>query len=361
MHLPFPKTNLLGGSAQYLVSADALALADNPSPLKSPRPTAPVDLSIIIVNWNSANYVRNCLRTLSAHGSDISLEVIVVDAGSFDGCGEMIANSFPSVQFIQSQENSGFGASNNLGFSRATGECVLFLNPDTEVRPRALQLMLEELRRRPDAGILGARLLNSDGSLQTSCVQALPTPLNQALGSEWLRQRFPNSRFCGLGEAFRSTKPVQVEAVSGACMLLPAAVFRRAGGFSKEFFMYGEDMDLCAKVRRLGLRVYHVPSAEVVHHGGGSSRAQVSQFSTVQMRIAVQTYMHLNHGPGAAFAYRAMQLISGLIRLALLLPRKLLPGKRAAANESIAKWWFVLQWAVGVAGLRPSLNRRALV
>lgn len=315
----------------------------------------PVRLSILIVNWNSKDYLRKCLETIRTSCADLGPQIVVVDGASFDGCGEMLAAEFPGVEFVQSPDNVGFGRANNLGFERVTGEALLLLNPDTELPPGALQTLVAELERRPDAGILGPRLLNTDGSLQASCVRALPTPLNRALDSDLFRRLLPNSRLWGVAEAFRATAPVEVEAVSGACMLLRAEVFRRVGGFSPEFFMYGEDMDLCAKVRRLGLRNLHVPTATVVHHGGGSSATQVSQFATVMMRHAGHTYMRLNHGRFTAAWYRVLQFISALIRLGLVLPAGgVLRGhRRVKACAAAQKWLCVLRWALGMSSVRP--------
>lgn len=311
-------------------------------------------LSVLIVNWKSTAYLRRCLQTIRSTCGDLALQIVVVDGGSFDGCGEMLAAEFPDVEFVQSRENIGFGRSNNLGFERVAGDVLLLLNPDTELKPDAVRILLQELQSHPDAGILGPKLLNSDGSLQTSCVQSLPTPWNQALDSEFLRRIFPGSRMWGVAEAFRASGPVAVEAVSGACMMLRSDVFRQVHGFSSEFFMYGEDMDLCAKVRRLGMAVYHVPGAEVFHHGSGSARTQDSQFNSVMTRVAVETYMRLNHGAATAHAYRALQGVSSLVRMALLLfAVVLLPGeRRSAAAASLRKWYGVLKWVLGINPMR---------
>jgi hypothetical protein len=263
----------------------------------------------------------------------------------------MLLSHFPETDFVQSHHNIGFGRSNNLGFQYVKGEALLLLNPDTELKPAAVQSLLHGLYSHRDAGILGPRLLNRDGTLQTSCVQSLPTPLNQAVDSNVLRRIFPESRLWGVGEAFRATSPVPVAAVSGACMLLRTEVFRRVRGFSEEFFMYGEDMDLCAKVHRFGLQVYHVPSARVVHHGSGSSGLQVGKFSTLMTRVAVETYMRLNHGQISALCYRLLQGVSALVRLFLLSICCLPPrGERyTIARLSMKKWCWILWWALWAA------------
>jgi GT2 family glycosyltransferase len=176
---------------------------------------------------------------------------------------------------------------------------------------------------------------------------ALPTPWNQALRSDFLMQCFPRSRLWGSGEAYSSAEPVAVEAVSGACMLLRTETYLRLGGFRPEYFMYAEDMDLCFRIHRLGLRIYHVPAAEILHHGGGSSNTQVSQFSTVKLRDATVTYMRLNHGRLAAWQYRLFQGCASLLRMILTLP--LLPPTRTEGRKraqlALTRGWYVVSWA----------------
>jgi GT2 family glycosyltransferase len=306
-------------------------------------------ISILIVNWRSKDYLRRCLQTVRETAQDLVGQIVVVDGGSFDGCGEMLAAEFPYVEFIQSPDNVGFGRSNNLGFARVNQPVLLLLNPDTELKPGALARLLEVLESRPDAGIVSPRLLNTDGSLQKSSVMAFLTPVNQALRSELLMRLWPKSRLWGAGEAYFATEPVPVEAVSGACMLMRTDLFRQLNGFRPEYFMYAEDMDLCLRAHRLGLRNYHVPAAEVIHHGGGSSRTQVSQFSTVMMRVANETYMRLNHGRATALLYRVLQAISASIRLMLVLPSYILSrsGQRALVKVTLLRWWIVLKWSFG--------------
>ncbi|MEP4078158.1 glycosyltransferase family 2 protein [Haloferula sp.] len=317
--------------------------------------------SIVIVNWNSKDYLRECLKSLSDQCSSLNLEIIVVDGGSFDGCDEMLASEFPEVVFVQSKENIGFARSNNLGFQSVTGERLVLLNPDTVVRGDAIKLLLEELDRLPEAGLLGARLLNTDGSLQKSSVMAFPTPLNQALGSEFLYKFLPGSSMWKSGEAYAATEPVEVDAVSGACMVIRSELFARVGGFSTAYFMYAEDIDLCKRVEREGLKVYHVPQAEIVHHGGGSSETRFNRFSDVMKREALHHYMILNHGRFSAFAYRVAMGIAGVGRIALLAGSWLISGgeKKAARMESIKKWGVVLRWSLGLESWARKMNSKA--
>lgn len=305
-------------------------------------------LSIIIVNWNSKNYVRECLRTVEKHVTSAN-EIIVVDGASFDGCAEMIAAEFPAVRFVQSQSNVGFGRCNNLGAKHANGDYLLFLNPDTEVTPGALEALLEVSVADSEVGLVGARLLNTDGSLQTSSVQALPTPHNQALDSNFLRRLFPGWRLWGTYAAYSSSKPVPVEAVSGACMLLPRELFDRIGGFCPHYFMYAEDMHLCWDVSRLGRRVVYQPVANIIHHGGGASHGTFSRFSCLENRRAVHHFITTRQGPTGGYAYRALVGASAVARLVLLVSTFAIstPTRRAILRSSINRWWTTLRWASG--------------
>jgi GT2 family glycosyltransferase len=310
-------------------------------------------LSIIIVNWNSKAYVRKCLLSLDRFARSAH-QTIVVDGASFDGCGEMISREFPSVEFVQSPENVGFGRCNNLGAGKANGEYLLFLNPDTELTAGALEALLKVAEGDSDVGLVGARLLNTDGSLQTSCVQALPTPLNQALDSDFLRRLLPGSRFWGNAAAFASPTPIQVAAVSGACMLIHRETFVSVGGFCPDYFMYAEDMHLCWEVSKLGKTVVYQPAAEIVHHGGGASAGDFSSFSCLEMRSALHHFIRCRQGVCAGFAYRMLIAVSALVRLtALSAAFSLQTGDhRSRIRVSLSRWWTNLCWA-----LRPSGQR----
>src|SRR5579864_4649508 len=149
------------------------------------------EVSIVIVNWKAAQVLRQCLASIYRSTCEARFEIVVVDNASFDGCGEMLRTEFPRVVFLQNKENHGFAAANNLAAQHSTGRYLLFLNPDTEVTPSAIEKMLTFLQRSPYAGAVGALLLNSDGTVQASCVQSYPSILNQVLDAEWLRKQFP--------------------------------------------------------------------------------------------------------------------------------------------------------------------------
>jgi N-acetylglucosaminyl-diphospho-decaprenol L-rhamnosyltransferase len=318
-----------------------------------PLRTHSVTLSIIIVNFRSANYLERCLSSIYNSPLNLDFEVIVVDSGSFDGSAEMLETRFPAVLFIQS-ENIGFARANNLGVASSSGRYLLFLNPDTEVVANALEQLVRTADSVNDTGIIGCKLLNADGTIQTSCVQAFPTILNQMLNAEVLRQRFPNSRLWGISSLLRGNRaPCNVEAISGACMLSRREVFQAVGGFSEDYFMYSEDIDLCYKVKATGLSNYIVPSAEVIHFGGASSKSRGSTFSDVMIFNARYKFFRTHRGLVYAAAYRVATVAAACGRLVLLFGSAVLTATapdrlRGDASFAWEKWKAILRWSLGL-------------
>lgn len=309
-----------------------------------------MDLSIIIVNWNSKDYLRKCIASVLAETRGLEFEVIVIDSASFDGCDQMLKEQFPQVRFIQSEKNVGFAKANNMAFRTSKGDCVLFLNPDTELVGPAINVLYAGLRAMPDAGLVGAKLLNSDRTVQTSCIQSFPTIVNQVLDSESLRARWPNSALWGTAPLYQqSGVPAEVEAISGACVMLKRVVFEQVGLFSEDYFMYAEDIDLSYKVRQAGHKNCYVAEAAVIHYGGSSVQQAVSNFSVVMMREAIWRFMRKTRGRDYGMAYRVAMLLSALSRMFLLGLLRLLTapsGQLKTREESLQKWRAILRWSL---------------
>lgn len=309
-----------------------------------------VDLSIIIVNWNSKAYTFKCIQSILFYIKKISYEIIVVDNASFDGCGEMLTESFPNVMFLQSQFNGGFASANNLGVSHAHGNTFLFLNPDTYPHHNAIEKLYKQFCILSNAGAVGCKLLNSDGTLQTSCVQSIPTILNQVFDSNILRRIFPTSRLWGVSAFFGpGTIPAKVEAVSGACIMISRVAFERVSGFSQDYFMYAEDIDLCYKCIQAGFSNYYIPSVSIIHHGGGSSLNQVNHFSITMMRESINRFFAKRYGSAHSNIYRLTQAANAGIRLLILLlslPVFIFTRKIRDWRLSTTKWFFILRWCI---------------
>lgn len=310
------------------------------------------ELSIIIINWNSKAFLQKCLTSIFSEPGNSGYEIVVLDNASRDGCADMIESEFPAVRFIQGDENVGFARANNLGARHSRGRHLLFLNPDTEVVGTAIKKMLDFLKSHEDAGIVGARLLNSDLSLQTSCIQAFPSILNQVLDAECFRCVTPRSRLWGMRPLFDNTgQPVSVDAISGACLMLRRDVFESAGMFNEDYFMYAEDVDLCYRVRRSGRRNYYVPDAVVVHHGGQStSSSQDKNFAAVMLRESRLRYFRAHRGRSYASVYRGVMAIAAVCRLFFLGFRLLATfgrGRSRPHTRALAKWLKILRWSIG--------------
>ncbi len=334
----------------------AAPVAVNPASLKRPvfaSSTGLVSVSVIIVNWRSKDYVRECLRTIACDRKCCDYEVLVVDNASGDGCGAMLEEEFPEVQYIESRENLGFARANNAAFARSRGRQILFLNPDTEIVGDAIQTLSAALDAIPDAGMVGARLLNSDLSLQTTCITALPSIMNQTLNVEYLRRTFPSWSIWGMRPLFEDSRiPAPVEAISGACMLAHREVVEQVGGFSTEYFMYSEDMDLCMKVEKTGKKIYYVPEARIVHHAGGSSsKREESNFSSIAMRESLVHYLAQYRGRIYAKTYRCCMVLMCMVRLLLLAvatPMAMYPKGYRRLSRAAKKWVSILLWSLGM-------------
>jgi GT2 family glycosyltransferase len=233
----------------------------------------------------------------------------------------------------------------------ARGKVLWFLNPDTEVRGGALRRLFEVTESRADAGAVGGRLLNSDGSLQESCLQAFPTILNQMADAAVLRRWFPRAALWGTLALYSSQREeTSVEGISGASIMTRKSVFEKVGGFSENYFMYYEDMDYCLKVRKAGWTNYYVPDAEIVHHGGKSAGAAAGKFSSVMMAESAWRFFAKEHGRWTARCFRlclAAKAISRFLGVALLYPAAGTPLRRMRLKNTICKWKWVAQWALG--------------
>lgn len=314
-----------------------------------------MDLSIIIVNWNSKDYLLKSIASIEAETKGIEFEIVVIDAASFDGCDEMLRRIYPHVLFIQSDRNVGFAKANNEAFKVSHGRNILFLNPDTKIEDLAIETLYYQLNSLPKAGIVGAKLLNSDRSVQESCIRAFPTILNQVLDSNMLRKLFPRARLWGMKPLFvRSERAKEVDAISGACLMVKKSVFESVGMFSTDYFMYSEDLDLCLKVRKAGLNTYYVPTAVVVHYGGASSsQTSVNTFSAVMMLESRWRFFRKTGSLWYAQLYRLAMFGVSIVRIVLVLfmwPARRLYG-RESWNETVLKKWIArLRWTLGGEG-----------
>jgi|YelNatPaOPRAMG01_1025707.scaffolds.fasta_scaffold12626_2 GT2 family glycosyltransferase len=264
-------------------------------------------VSIVIVSFNTKDLLKSCLDSIPAGTGDLPYEIIVVDNGSEDGSTDLIKNYFPSVELIESKKNLGFSRANNEGAKCSKGDALLFLNSDTVVQKGAIFILYNTLMSERDIGIVGPKILNSQGKPTRSYMQFLTLPMLFA-GSEklsWLfevekyRQHFRNYDFSNLRE---------VPWLSGACLMIKRDLFFAVGGFDENYFFYCEDMDLCLQVYRHGYRVMYVPTANIVHLFGGSSQKKRLNLTSFYRQSMVY-YFKKNFSFAHAFLARLLLLL----------------------------------------------------
>jgi GT2 family glycosyltransferase len=239
-------------------------------------PTAEVDLSVVIPSYNTRDLIEQALRTVQEASRGISVEIIVVDNASRDGSADMVAERFPEVELIRNERNVGFGGANNQAFEQVRGRHVLLLNSDTIVRPDTLSTLVAFMDEHPEAGAAGCRILNPDGTLQLESRRGFPTPGAAFYKLTGLARLFPNSRrFARYHMTYLDPDELsEVDALSGSCMIVRREVLDQVGGFDPSYFMYGEDLDWCFRMREAGWKIFYTPTTEIIHFRGESGRAE---------------------------------------------------------------------------------------
>jgi GT2 family glycosyltransferase len=294
-----------------------------------------IDLSILIVNWNTCDLVVQCLQSLSdtadrivqypneGHGltfRSYHAEVIVVDNASTDNSGLVVQQRFTWARLIENTFNTGFAPANNQAFQQSTGRYVLLLNSDTLVHAKAIETLVEFMDEHPRCGAGGALLLNADGSLQPSCHPML-TPWREFwrltfLDRTWRRATYDMKKWS-------VSSPRRVETIKGACLIVRRDALESSEPLLDErYFMYTEEVDLCYRLTQAGWELYWVPLARVTHLGEASSRQAYNAMYVQLYRSKVQFYRKFGGEPRArlfkrlvTFAYLPRYVVARILSL----------------------------------------------
>ena len=274
----------------------------------------PLEVSIIIVNYNTADLIGACLESLGPDAAP-SREVFVVDNASTDGSAEMVRNRYPRVHLIVNPQNRGFAAANNQVLPLCRGRYLYYLNPDARLAGAGvLAECVRFMNAHPQVGLAGTKLLNPDGSLQESISLRYPG------------QKFAKSEMAGLkGE---------IACVMGASMLARTDLIRRLGGFDEDFLLYGEDQDLCLRIRRAGYEIGYIENAAVIHHGGRSERQSIPADIWKKKTRAEYLFYRKHYLPETVAQIRKADLLKARFRLvALALTLPFFGGRRRAEGK----------------------------
>jgi hypothetical protein len=231
-----------------------------------------IDLSIVIVSFNTRDVTRQCLEHVQKHAAEVRQEVFVVDNASTDGSADMVQAEFPWVQLIRLDKNRGFAGGNNPAMGKATGRYVLLLNSDAFLAEGVLQKTIQYMDDHPQTGVLGCKLTDPDGTMQPSA-RMQPGPMNKILHITGLAARFSKSKFFGRVDYtwWDHSQPKSVGWVVGAYFLIRRATMEAIGVLDERYFLYFEEIDYCLSARRAGWLVVFYPHASVIHLGGQSS------------------------------------------------------------------------------------------
>lgn len=261
-----------------------------------------MNLSVIIVSYNVKCYLEQCIRSLFVSAREFSYEVWVVDNASSDGSVEYIqerfsAKEYPQLHLIANSRNVGFGRANNLALERATGERVLFLNPDTVLTERTLTDCFSLMNTRPDVGAVGVKMLKNDGSFALESRRGLPSPFTAFCKMSGLAGLFPKSRLFGkyYMRYLDEEKENPVDVISGAFMLIPRKVLTYCGGFDEDFFMYGEDIDLSYRLQKAGYVNFYVPTPILHYKGESTEKSSYRYVHVFYQAMLIFFDKHYNH------------------------------------------------------------------
>lgn len=235
------------------------------------------DISVIIVNYNVKELLEQCINSIFSASTKLDVEVIIVDNNSFDGSVQYIKEKFPGnprLKIIESPVNMGFAKANNLGAREAEGEYLLILNPDTILQEDTLDKSLEFYKSVKDIGALTCKLILPNGKLDLACRRSFPTPSVAVYRILGLSRIFPKSKLFGKYNLtyLDENETYEVDAIVGAYMLIKKDVYEKVKGFDEDYFMYGEDLDLCFRIKKAGYRIFYYPKTSIIHYKGESTK-----------------------------------------------------------------------------------------
>lgn len=302
-----------------------------------------MDISVIIVSWNVADILRECLASLYTSGiGGRSMEVIVVDSASTDGTVAMVRDTFPQVLLLPQAENVGYTRGNNIGLAAASGRLLLLLNPDTLIIDDAIGQLADYLDAHPDVGIVGPQTLNSDGSVQPSRWR-FPTRALAFFETSWMRGIAPRGMLDRYQYAdFAPDATHAADWMQGSCLLARRDVYDQIGGLDTGYVMFYEELDWCKRAVDAGWTNAYLGAARIVHLGGAST-AQIGAQKHIYYNESKLRYFRKVYGRVFAWLLRAFLLTIYGYQMALEWAKGLIGSQRPLRRERVSTYWQVLR------------------
>ena len=298
-----------------------------------------MEISFVIVNWNTKDLLRGCLDSIAKTVGSLSHEIIVVDNASSDGSADMLAREYPSVQVIANSKNRGFGAANNQAFAVMKGKYALLINTDAVLTEGAVEKLWRFAEAHPRAAIVCGQLLNADGSKQNS-IAAFPTLLSLCLNTSLLEYLFPG-RYPSKRYEYR--EPLEIESAIGACMMVRGQALTELSYFDERYFFFFEETDLAFAMKQAGWSVYQVPDAHIYHFQGQS----IGHNTQSRIEFYRSRYQFLRKWHGTAYYRTAVAVIFLRLIANILLNAAgvvLTLGLAAGIRRKLAVYTRILRW-----------------
>jgi GT2 family glycosyltransferase len=289
-------------------------------------------LSIVIVNYNTETLLRSCLESVYAGANGTPFDICVVDNNSHDRSVEMVKSEFPEVKVIENASNVGFSKANNTAISQSSADYILLLNPDTLVIGDAVDRVMKYMDAHPKVGICGCKVLNKDQTLQLACRRSIPTPKVAFFRLSGLSRVFPNNQTVARYNLtyLNPDEPHEVDAVSGAFLMIRREAVDEIGLLDERFFMYGEELDWCLRAKRAGWTVMYHPDAEIIHYKGESTKSNCRK-AALEFYRAMYLF-HKKHFAQDCSAATNLLIYTGIVFKALFSWRRFVRSAKAGSN-----------------------------
>jgi len=299
-----------------------------------------VDISFIIVNWNTRDILMDCLNSIYKTVTDIDVEIYVVDNNSIDGSQAAVKKCFPEVILIENETNTGFAHANNQALKMMQGRFAVLLNSDAVLKENAINKLLTFMDNTPSAGIAGVQLLNKDGSRQNS-IDNFPSTETEIFNKSILRLFFPG-KYPSKNRSHHN--PIEVDSVIGACMIVRKEAMADVGIFDEDYFLFLEETDWCFRMYKKGWTVYHVPDAEVFHLSGHSKK-KTPWRSQIEYYKSLYKFFRKNRTPASYLILRVLKPCKIFINIILnILGNMITLFQKEGLRNRLLKYYKLLMW-----------------